>query len=704
MYACNAPPLTSRPLPSLPFADPNPLPPYTASLPSHPLKIAPENSDFFCPESANDLLKENFEDNSHELSRLFETLKPKRPAKANSQVFVDESEMASASRVKFNAKRSFTMEGGIFENKQGMDGVASELSQEFSFRREKDAFNLSMCQSTRGVSQDKKSMRSLNEAPFVMFPRQRQPRASSNVFQSNHFQFPLNSSQKTRPVRNETDKSRAKSMPMKPKCQCPQLQIKPINLDQINRTVQLVSSNLEFFESPNERKLGKKGIHEEDEIQTDVDQIKEEESTKIVIDEKRQQKVVSQKTQKKENPKRKKKASSIQKSDENELDKKLRTELETFCAEVDAKRSIKNEDKEMLKFLMKFLFDFPIEHEEFLNLSVKAQDDIKKFIVDRFFKHEIQNKTPELLSKRSTFSQGDFDDSPSPNISKMEKVQPPLNGDKKLKKIKTQLLVSSPDRFSKCPPLDIEKSRYRYLQEEEVKPGVIPFLENHRFTSADYLGERCTNPKQGFYCFEIPPISAEIIQSGEFRFPDLQDFLRKREILSIVCRRKQQRERRGKRNDEKTKKIFKRIMKSLLEAFKKVYKKTHKKEVSVVIEERFYEHYFGNLGEDLAVFYDPLKKRFRNPRFKSISNDYLAQLKKSQVYIEDLEAFCQERMIIEGMKRYTQNVLLKFQENPDFLQTLDKAKSKFEWVRFELKVAVLHFLFTFQNAVFKTRN
>ena len=201
----------------------------------------------------------------------------------------------------------------------------------------------------------------------------------------------------------------------------------------------------------------------------------------------------------------------------------------------------------------------------------------------------------------------------------------------------------------------------------------------------------------------MPKILPEDILSGNFDFLQLQEFLRKREILSIVCKRKQQKERRGKRNDEKTKKVFKRIMKNMHKDFKQKLLKTHKKMTSVEAGDRFYKYYFGGLGQDLKCFYDPLKRRVKNPKFKSISNDYLAELKKSDKFVKDFTTFCQEKIVLQELGQYSRNIFEKFQKNPDFLRTLEKAKSKFEWVKFELKVAVIHFLFTFHNAVSKPR-
>jgi len=244
---------------------------------------------------------------------------------------------------------------------------------------------------------------------------------------------------------------------------------------------------------------------------------------------------------------------------------------------------------------------------------------------------------------------------------------------------------------------------FHFLSQEEVKLHIIPFLEKHKFTKNNFEIEVCPQKQEPVFKFSMPKILPEDILRGNFDFRELQEFLRKREILSIVCKRKQQKERRGKRNDEKTKKVFKRIMKNMHKDFKKKLLKTYKKMTSVEAGNRFYKYYFADLGQDLRCFYDPLKRRVKNPKFKSISNDYLAELKKSGKFVKDFTTFCQEKIVLQELEQYSKNIFEKFQKNPNFLRSLEKAKSKFEWVKFELKVAVIHFLFTFHNAVSKPR-
>jgi hypothetical protein len=736
MFACNAPTLQPKLASPLGFTLPEQVESYPCKTMSLPMSLPCDPKDFFTQTSQKNFVPEtssktpllDYEEGCREISRLFEAHLPMNSKKDDGGIFVDESEVCSVNHFKFNVKKSFGEDLNLFEG-EVKDNLGSEFSQDVQVIRETEGFNLSLCQSARGMSQDKKSFRSSLEGPLFSLSAVKIDRFKGlQGGAKEYFHCPNKFDSHSKLTRKNEAKERAKSVPMGSEHMRPRGTQRKVLLDQIPQTVKLISSNEEPKLVKNKHVLKKIEVEiktefiEEEKPDTQkklktsqVPGVKKKNKNQDMIEEKtkkNKRKIIHNKL--KQNSKNINKRKSFKEHKKiNTLEKKLASELKQFCKEVDKKRQIAKEDKDMLKFLMKFLFDFPIKHMEFLKLSLKAQEDIKKFIVDRFFKNEIQTKSTNFLQKRSTFSDLDsckLDDFPTTNFKNVSESED-LKSKKTrtLKRVKQSSEISSSlsthcnSQTNSIPSSETE-NKFRYLKKEEVKPGVIEFLENHPFTSSNYLGERCTKQDQSrFYKFKIPHISAQCILSNNFCFPDLQDYLRKREILSIICRRKQQRERRGKRNDEKTKKIFKRIMKSLLERFKKEYKKKHRKEISLVIEEKFYEHYFGNLEEDIHSFYDPLKKRFNNPHFKSISNDYLAQLKKSQPYVKDLLAFCQEEMIIQGMNKYTRNVLVKFSENPNFLQTLNKAKSKFEWVRFELKVAVMHFLFTFQNAVLKNR-
>lgn len=122
---------------------------------------------------------------------------------------------------------------------------------------------------------------------------------------------------------------------------------------------------------------------------------------------------------------------------------------------------------------------------------------------------------------------------------------------------------------------------------------------------------------------------------------------------------------------------------------------------SLDYEKEFYSHYFGQLPDHISLFYDPLKKRLKNPYYKSISRDYLGQLKKSEVFCKDLRNYCVNHMVFDCLEKYPEKILARFKENRGFLEDLNKSKSKFEWVKFELVAAIFHFLFVFDTSVSK---
>ena len=55
-------------------------------------------------------------------------------------------------------------------------------------------------------------------------------------------------------------------------------------------------------------------------------------------------------------------------------------------------------------------------------------------------------------------------------------------------------------------------------------------------------------------------------------------------------------------------------------------------------------------------------------------------------------------MVFEVLESYPDKLVAKFEENPDFLKEMNKNKSKFEWIKFELVAAIYHFLFVFDTA------
>ena len=610
-----------------------------------------------------------------EFSKLFTDFDPRAGFINKNSEVLNESFCLSQNSRNFIEKKSCQWKDKSLLNSLHLDNGASEMSID-NKNMIKMEFNISMTESLREKSFDKISQNSWKKFDLP-FNNNKLYGFNRPEFMQNQFHAPaLNlGNVKSKPVK-ELKKKRPKSVPYA----CKELiRCNRFALVDLPNKVELISQQKVDEES-------------QDKLVKNSDKILKKMIFNDLEKNKINDKKVDKKVIKSENNKKLKKNKSINNKNGNiikkrfgNIENKLKIQLNQFKLKLNRNKNISTEEKKLLSFLMKFLLDFDIEHTEFLNLNEESRDDIKKFIIHRFFKHELNNNKEVLLNKRSNFLENDEPISPLKRIKPSNFIQPENN--------------PKPD-----PNFNTKNNvNCKFLSKHEIKDGIISYLESYQSQDEILLGERYYEDQSWFYKFEIPYITLKNIESEEFDFKKLQEFLRKRELLSIICRRKQQRERRGKRNDEKTKKIFKKIMKSLLKEFKNELKKDDKKITSFKAEEKFYNAYFGNLGEKIDLFHDPLKKKFKNPKFKSISNDYLAQLKKSKLFVKDLQKFCQEKMIVQGFDKYSEKILTRFSENRKFLRTLDKAKSKFEWVRFELKVAVMHFLFTFQNAVPKAR-
>ena len=398
---------------------------------------------------------------------------------------------------------------------------------------------------------------------------------------------------------------------------------------------------------------------------------------------------------------------------------KLKIQLELFVKDLNSFKEMEDQEKDLLKFVLKFLYDMPITNEEFFQLSKENQSDFKQFLIDRFFKTApLVKKVKKKTISRDLNLNPKIENLSQKSLSQRKKLQMPsmVVNTKGLKRVRTGassspenfvdngINLDSPIQFAEGKKLIEKTNKIISLKPEEAKNGILEFLKENPLQKESYLGKRA-NPLESSspYEMEILKISKADILADNFNFTSLQKYLRNRELMSIVCKRKQKEERKAKRNDEKTKKIFKRIMKNLLLKYKTSLGKEIKNFSSLEVEEKFYDYYFSDLQSDIRCFYDPLKKRFKNPKFRSISVDYLAQLSQSGKFVADLKSYCNQEMIFDGLEQYPLKILTRFRENRYFLRGLDKAKSKFEWVKFEFVTAVLHFLFTFQNAVNKQK-
>lgn len=328
--------------------------------------------------------------------------------------------------------------------------------------------------------------------------------------------------------------------------------------------------------------------------------------------------------------------------------------VDNFKNQLDQEDEIDTQNKRLLLIMLKFLYDLDLIEEEYELLNEKRKRIFFQFIIDRYLKDECErdSKILNLYHDISVISNS-FKSLPSTELPKTNTRS--LNNPSEIKSV--EIRINSP------------------------KENILNFIDS--FYLKDF--SRDTEDSILLKCktFELKKNN---LKFGNISITVLQDYLRKRERLNLVCRRRKKMHKKSKRNDEKIKKIFKRVMKTLLSRFKQnKLKHLCKKLTSSEREKEFYKFYFDGINIPLDKFYDPLKKKLPNPHFKSISTKYLACLANSEKFIEHLQIFCDKEMVMEVLGKYPDQLLKRFKENPDFFNDMDKHKSKFEWARHELR-------------------
>lgn len=340
--------------------------------------------------------------------------------------------------------------------------------------------------------------------------------------------------------------------------------------------------------------------------------------------------------------------------------------VHNFENQLNQENEIDCQNKRLLLIMLKFLYDLDLIEEEFELLNEKRKKIFFQFIIDRYLKDESErdSKIENLYHDISIISDS------STSLSSIEPIKT-NNLKKNTNEIKSvEIKINTP------------------------KENILNFIDSFYLKDFSKESENCPHLK--CKTFELKKNN---LKYGNIPITILQDYLRKRERLNLVCRRRKKMHKKSKRNDEKIKKIFKRVMKTLLSRFKQnKLKHLCKKLTSSEREKEFYKFYFDGINIPLDKFYDPLKKKLLNPHFKSISTKYLACLANSQKFIDHLQNFCDKEMVMEVLGKYPEQLLKRFKENPEFFYDMDKHKSKFEWARHELRAAIYHFTFIFEQS------
>ena len=361
---------------------------------------------------------------------------------------------------------------------------------------------------------------------------------------------------------------------------------------------------------------------------------------------------------------------TIQESENNiltNIDEQLSVLLNNFQEDLEEDDDVSLQDQKILVLMLKFLYDLDIDNSNLNQLNQLNKKSFRKFITDRYFRDEVKrdNDIGTLYHDVSVHSNSGLSRSDDESSTNPKPTQDTKTGLKSVKIL-------------------IRKHRTDILK--IVSPN---FIEQFSKTRVD----------KKLYCI-MSQINKECLNDLNVDISVFQDYLRKRERLNLICRRKKKMHKKTKRNDEKIKKIFKRAMKSLFKDFKQ--KRRHEALNNIELEREFYKYYFGHLNQQIELFFDPLKKKLANPCFKSISSKYLSFLSQSKKFVDYLRRYCNEKMILDVLKKYPQQLIKKFKENPQFLTEMDKFKTKFEWIKHELRAAIYHFLFIFEQCRNKT--
>ena len=373
------------------------------------------------------------------------------------------------------------------------------------------------------------------------------------------------------------------------------------------------------------------------------------------------------------------KLNKVEPKKKNEREK-LEEIVKEFEKDLENDVDISEEEGKVLTLLLKFLFDFDISEKDFLELNDEYRATFRKFVVDRYFKDETERDSQVKLLYHDILVNLDKPRMQQISLEDLVQVENVRGKVRKDHAVTSQV---------KCITVRVKKFRKNII--DSIHPDFL----------TDFSKDEGSKELE---CSTIQMTKSFLINESP-KIIILQDYLRKRERLNLICRRRKKMHKKSKRNDEKIKKIFKRIMKSLMRKYRKKYLSETFSELNSTERERaFYTYYFGDLDDDIRKFYDPLKRKLDNPKFKSISTKYLTFLARSSLFVKDLREYCTSEMVLEVLEKYPEQILKRFKENPNFLLEMDKFKTKFEWIKHELQAAIYHFMSIFKICLLQASN
>ena len=329
------------------------------------------------------------------------------------------------------------------------------------------------------------------------------------------------------------------------------------------------------------------------------------------------------------------------------LKSKLTILLDLFSKSLYQDPEIKPSEAKLIIFVLRFLYDFNLTDQEFWDLEDHHQKSFKKFLIDRFFKHEASkskhyraiyhdisvhsdntstfsgisrptstrnlskvpahylnrpkppkktgmfdnlsfNKSNEIqVSQRNLQAYNDVDPMKRQNFHNNQMNQGYMNQQLSFRDQESTKMSNAPIHQMKKQSPAVFVSKWKScrrgsikIKVRETKPGILNYVEEGFFNDNLLMGRTdYQKNKSGKISFKISKFCIKNLLDNGMRMSLLQDYLRKRERLNLICKRKKKMHSKAKRNDEKTKKIFKKSMKKLFRRHKKNNK--NKKSVRV---------------------------------------------------------------------------------------------------------------------------
>lgn len=257
------------------------------------------------------------------------------------------------------------------------------------------------------------------------------------------------------------------------------------------------------------------------------------------------------------------------------LPEKLKILFERFKEEVESNHLFSDKDTRFLLFFVRFMFDFDLKDPEFSDLDPKFKECFLRFIQNRFFKDQIEgsqdyyNFYHDLSVHSDAFSTFSDIDNHKSHVSvslapnENQTCQSLSNVQRKRIKISGAWFRNEdPDTRPKqatrgCIKIKILDSRKKIVN--TLEPS---FLTKAKLPSSKFEW------KPEDLILKMPRMNRQLLTPEALKISQLQDYLRKKEKLNLICRRKKTMHQKTKRNDEKTKKIFKKSIKYLMNKFK----------------------------------------------------------------------------------------------------------------------------------------